>query len=524
MARRRPDPAWIPAPGWLRTERDAARDRVAPGFVLLATALAALVRFYHLDAQPLWVDEWMTWDMVRPDAGRRFGEQLLDQIQGPLYLAAIWPLARHGLSEFWLRLPAAIAGVAAVPLLAALAQRLLGGRTARVAAIMLAVSPFHLWYSQEARGYAFVMLFALASSLAFLALASRPDGRRAALYAFLAAGTALSNFSGLFLVAAQAAAVPLWVRPRGGRAWRLWGGALLGALLLISPWLLKASGILALDRLLPGAESGQPLRGATTFTPLALPFTLFVFFFGYSLGPSLAELRGPEVWPALRPHLPLLAAAGGLATGLLAVGASRLGRRNAGLLLLWGIVPLAVVTALALQNVKPFNPRYLAAVFPFVLLVAAHGLVALPRRLGRALGLLLAALFLWSLWGHHADPRYSKEDLRAAAAWVGQRAAPGDAILVPVVTAVYREYYGGDGDIVPFWDLPPIATQGEAQAALAPRLSGRARGWLVLARSWEIDPADHLPSALAAMTAVVDTVRMPGVRVFGWRREDADAR
>ncbi len=153
--------------------RRAGREEISGGFLLLVTLLAAVVRFYHLGGQPLWVDEEMTWAMIRPDAGLLFGRQLLDEIQGPLYLAAVWPLAREfGLSEFWLRAPAALAGLLAVPLAGLLGRRLCGARTGRLLALLLAVSPFHLWYSQEARGYSFLMLFAIVSTLAFLRLAA----------------------------------------------------------------------------------------------------------------------------------------------------------------------------------------------------------------------------------------------------------------------------------------------------------------------------------------------------------------
>lgn len=519
--RGRADSAWVPDPAWLHPERAAQEgEEISAGFLLLVTLLAAAVRLYHLGAQPLWVDEEMTWAMLRPDAGLLLGRQLLDEIQGPLYLAAAWPLAREfGLSEFWLRAPAALAGLLAVPLAGLLGRRLCGARTGRLLALLLAVSPFHLWYSQEARGYSFLMFFAILSTLAFLRLAEAPGGGRALGYALAAAGLAWSNLSGLFLIGAQAVAALVVVRPRGARARWLWLTAFALAGLAALPWLLRASGILAVDRLVPGAAAGAALRGETTFSPLALPFTLFAFLFGYSLGPSLAELHQADRLAVVREQWPVLAAAAAASAVVLAAGVARLGRRTGTLLAIWIGLPVLAISLLAVKNVKPFNPRYLAATFPLLLLIAARGLGSLPRRLGRAGGFLLCGLCLWSLWGYYHDARYMKEDVRAAAAWVGQRAEPGDPVIVPVVTRVWNLYHQGPGRVVPMWEAQPVTDAATAQAYLQNRMAGARHGFLVVSRAWEIDPDGRLPAALAAEARVVEEARFPGVRVLEWRRD-----
>jgi 4-amino-4-deoxy-L-arabinose transferase-like glycosyltransferase len=523
--RRRADSAWVPDPAWLYPERASQNaEEISAGFLLLVTLLAAAVRFYHLGGQPLWVDEEMTWAMIRPDAGLFFGRQLLDEIQGPLYLASVWPLAREfGLSEFWLRAPAALAGLLAVPLAGLLGRRLCGARTGRLLALLLAVSPFHLWYSQEARGYSFLMLFAIVSTLAFLRLAEAPRGGRAMGYALAAAAMVWSNLSGLFLIAAQAVAVVVVVRPRGARVRWLWAAAFSLVVLGALPWLLRAAGILAVDRLVPGVAAGTALRGETTFTPMALPFTLFAFLFGYSLGPSLAELHQADRVTMVRAHWPVLAAAAAASAVVLAAGVARLGRRTGILLTIWIVLPVAAVTVLALQNVKPFNPRYLAATFPLLLLIAARGLGGLPRRLGRAVGFLLCGLCLWSLWGYYHDPRYAKEDVSQAAVWVGERAEPGDPVIVPVITRVWNLYAQGPGRVVPMWETRPVAAAATARAYLAVRMAGASHGFLVLARAWDIDPDGRLPAALEADARVVDEARFPGVRVMEWRRDLPEA-
>ncbi len=65
-----------------------------------------------------------------------------------------------GDSEVALRLPSAVAGICTIPLLGLLTEEITKSRTtAAIAALLLAVNPLHLWYSQEARPYAVLLLF-----------------------------------------------------------------------------------------------------------------------------------------------------------------------------------------------------------------------------------------------------------------------------------------------------------------------------------------------------------------------------
>lgn len=371
----------VPPADWA-SGSDTAEARVSPGFLIMATALGAVLRLYLLTGQSLWVDEMLTWQTIRPGIAAGFLEQILDSIQGPLYMAVTWPLLRLQDSALMLRLPSAVAGIATIPLFGLFVSRLMGGRAARLAVLLLALNPFHVWYSQEGRGYAFLMLFSVLMGLAILSLARKNSGYgQASLFALACAGAVWSNLGGMFLWAAMGLAVLLFQFPVTGRRWGLWGLAFGAGLLLVSPWLLKASGIWAVDRILPGSGTGDALRGETTFSFLAWPYTLQTFFYGYSLGPSLRELHQPDRLAIMRAAWPwLLLGAVPVGVGLL-TGIVRAGKKR-GPLLVWILVPILILTFLAVRNVKPWNPRYVAMVFPWVLCLTAWGLAGLPRRGG----------------------------------------------------------------------------------------------------------------------------------------------
>ena len=513
---------WAPGREWLQPEADEYERHLGWLYLALMTVLAALLRLFQLGHQSLWVDEILTWRGCRPDQGLEFWTQILDTFQGPLYLAVLWPLVRVDGAELMLRLPAVLAGIATVPLFALTAERLFDTRTARLSALLLAVSPFHIWYSQEARGYAFVIFFSVASSLLFLMMAERgPRGRTVLGYILLMACAVWSNMSALFLWAAHGLALLVVVRPRTARAWLLWLVALAGVLLVVMPWTLKATGIWAVERLAVGGETGVALRGETTFTPVALLFTVFTFFYGYSLGPSLRELHQPDRLAMLTSYWPLLTVAGGVATAALMSGLVRL-RRGRWSLLIWIGLPVLAVTILAWRNVKPFNPRYLAVVFPWVLLLATAGLLAFSRWWGQWLTIVLSVLFLWSAAGYHFEPRFGKADLRGATAYVTAHEADGDLILVPVVTGVFRYYYQGRNEIADSFGSGVLQTEEQVHAFLSARVGDAQHCWVILARSWYFDPHDWLPQILAREGEILCEERFTGVRLYSWepmRRE-----
>ena len=78
---------------------------------------------------------------------------------------AAWLAGALGNSAFAVRSLPALLGVATVPLLYAAGRRLTDGTTALMAALLLAVSPFHVRYGQESRMYALMTLLAAGALL-----------------------------------------------------------------------------------------------------------------------------------------------------------------------------------------------------------------------------------------------------------------------------------------------------------------------------------------------------------------------
>ena len=99
------------------------------------------------------------------------------EISPPLYFVFAWICAKIGDPHVWVRVPALVAGVALVPAAYALGVRTVGRTAALIGAALLALSPFAVFYSTEARAYTLATLFVV---LAAARAAGRDGARRMA--------------------------------------------------------------------------------------------------------------------------------------------------------------------------------------------------------------------------------------------------------------------------------------------------------------------------------------------------------
>lgn len=129
--------------------------------VLILLAAFAL-RVHALGAKSLWYDELRQIEVAsHPLAG--FPTELAQHSARPLDYWLTHYLLRAGRQEFWLRFPALVWGTLSVALMFVLAQSWFDGRTALIAAALMAAAPIGVQYSQELRPYALYLLFTLIS-------------------------------------------------------------------------------------------------------------------------------------------------------------------------------------------------------------------------------------------------------------------------------------------------------------------------------------------------------------------------
>ncbi len=145
--------------------------------VLALTALGAALRFATLDRQSFWLDELVTASLLDRGFVDALREVPRSEATPFVYYIVAWAWGSlFGLGEAGLRSLSALAGTATIPVAYGAGAVLVSRRSGLVAAALVAVNPFLIWYSQEARSYALLALFGAASVLAF-GFALRGAGR-----------------------------------------------------------------------------------------------------------------------------------------------------------------------------------------------------------------------------------------------------------------------------------------------------------------------------------------------------------
>lgn len=134
--------------------------------IILIFLLFFSLRLYHLGFHDFWFDEIATVELAQHPWG---------EWSAPLYwiLLHFW-IGLFGISEFSLRFPSLIFGLLSIVLIFLLGKNLLNQKVGLLASIIMGLSPFHLWYAQEARNYSMVLfLGTLSSYLLFKAIEER---------------------------------------------------------------------------------------------------------------------------------------------------------------------------------------------------------------------------------------------------------------------------------------------------------------------------------------------------------------
>jgi mannosyltransferase len=122
-------------------------------YLLLAaiTLFAAVLRIYKISEWGFWIDEIYTIDRATGDLG-----SLLVPLSTRLISI---PLGAQGIGEFSARILPGLVGVLSIPIFFFPIRKITDGTIALLATLLLALSPWHLYWSQNARFYSTLMLF-----------------------------------------------------------------------------------------------------------------------------------------------------------------------------------------------------------------------------------------------------------------------------------------------------------------------------------------------------------------------------
>lgn len=509
----------------IRVIRDIREQHV---WLCLALA-AAFLRFFRLGHQSFWFDEVFSLSVVQGSMGDLLRLALKDAVHPPLYYFVLYPFYHLSASEFVVRLPSVLFGIAAVPLIYELGRRCLNERIGLVAALITLFSPFQIYYAQEARMYSMLLTLTALSLLAFWQAIETGERKW---WVALVVVTVAGLYTHYLMVAV--AAVEFLYLLRSAQRFlsghkrlvanqieqrhvpqRFWHGIAAFACIgiLYAPWLY---GLL---------RHGQSLSERNRFgsvheANLAVFGTFLDFCFGYFQGLwLLARSKGYGDVAFAFLSVGMVLAAIVLIVGFAHVLRVRFAR---GFLLLAFAVPIAAGYVLACKTYY-HQTRYFMMAYPAFAILFAAGIVRLyEQRRGFCVAAvsLIAIINAVALSNYYFAYAYQRDDWRGVSRYMQHHVQPDDLLVfnAPYEDQAFRHYYHKPFH---YLGLPrPGMTQADVERILREKLQRHAHVYLVLCY-WEVsDPNSKVRRTLDDLCQRRSQKGFAGIDVLTYQRDE----
>jgi uncharacterized membrane protein len=370
-------------------------------------------RLYRIGVPSLWFDELLTAGRIQVP----FREILHDLSHSPfppLYYLLMrgWSLVA-GISEWTLRFPSALFSSASVWAVYLFGKELYDRKTALIAALFLSVSPYAVYYGQEAKMYS--MLWFLGSFSFYFFYRLLKNGRKsdALLYVLCTVAAIYTLYAGFVFLITQLCLLFVWPDRRHRKAG---GTAIALTLVFFLPWL---------PVFLEQARNRTGIRWIGEVDRIR-------FFFSFFREISSGVGHGSPLWKVLKQIF---------AAGYLCLASAALipPRKNHGFLFAMIAVPLAAFYLVDLLFQPILIVRYMGWIHIPLALLAAYSVNRCSRIVRPALVLLAVSMCVGFWYVHTAGNLKNIEDWRnlferlrieepppeKAVLWVGVFSPPG---------------------------------------------------------------------------------------------------
>ena len=408
--------------------------------IIFILILALVLRLINLN-QSLWLDEAAQVIMSSKSFSFQWFGRVIGDFHPPLFYLLSHFLLKVSKAEWFLRLPSVFSGVATVYLVFLIGKKFFNEKVALLTSLFLAISPFHIYYSQELRMYSLAAFLATLSTFFFL---------NSSWFGYFLVSTVLiyTHYLGGFLFLSHF----FWVLFFGRSVFKKWLKTMILVFVFYLPWfpqLLKqlTSG-LNLVKVLPGWKATASLSPAKAF-----PLTIFKFAAG-RISFEDRQLYLAIIIVVLSFYF------------FLFYRVFRRMKLKKLFLLNWFLIPLFAgwLISFFIPLFQPF--RFLFLIVPFELLVAL-GVLSLKR--GWRKIALSGVLFinLSGLFFYYSNPSFQRENWREATAFI-QSQNPHDSVIIFKFSDAFAPYQWYARAEIPFISATPL---GVSQEVIFDRLS-----------------------------------------------------
>ena len=445
----------------------------------------------------MWLDEAISVWFANESLGNIIIKQTSADVHPPFYyiVLSLW-INVFGNGEFEVRLLSAIFGILSIPLLYLIVKDLFGNLPALISALMLALSPFHVYYSQEARMYSILTFFVLLS-IFFMAkmLCIGEEIKLTKKTIFYSIGYVISTVAALYChnvalllpLAQNLFFIIFWNRHRP--FFKFWTLSLLIIITLWAPWTSFFF------------EQSSSV-GKSFYTPQLTLESIFNLFATFNNGPTYWLFNWIDVgnFSLIHGRLVLVTI---IFFSLLFLAGIIYGRRNPRslvLLLLISFVPIGTQLLISLKHSILATQTLIWASGPYIVLIAL-GISSIKRKWVFALTIVfISVLNSASLYKYYAE--FKKERWDLAAEYVSQNSGKEDLVLFSsALGQIPFEYYFDRYNLMlEKHGLPTNFSERkmtiEDVPALEDLIQNHKRVWLIYSHEWFTDPEKLSESTL----------------------------
>ena len=390
--------------------RPALRVRADVAVLIAVVAVAVVIRILTIDNQSIWTDEALTAYEAGLPLGRMVHVMLNVETTPPLYFLAVWAWAHvFGDGAVALRSFSTIAGIVLVPLAYQCGRELVSRWVGVLAAAFVAVNPFLIWYSQEARSYMLLTVLSAASFLWFLRARRELNRRHVVWWTVWSALALMTHYFAGFLVAVEA-------------LWLLW--------LNRTRLVVGAAAVLAVVQVAMIPFAASDASHGTAWVS-AIPMH-------NRIGNAMAEWGVSIMFRRTNVSLAIgiTAALAAVVAGLVLISGDRRTRQAVKVTaIIAAFVWLAPIALKAVGQDYFLSRNVMPAVTPVVVLLAAACLAPRTRLLGGVLAGVLLGLFCWSGIRVQTHPYLERPNWRSVARAIGPASVPRVVLAADGTTA-----------------------------------------------------------------------------------------